>query len=160
MSFEGGGGEADDPSSGMEMTVDEEAASIQPREEDARSKLASSGPAADTFAMAAAGGVVAFSLDEDVVASSSSIEGQDGVDSSILLSRSFKALSAICLLLSASSALVPGRLTVIDPEGAAILYRCTWRLQIFMRTRRLKMVLATIPTTGEIGSGKNEANMK
>ena len=91
MSFEGGGGEADDPSSGMEMTVDEEAASIQPREEDARSKLASSGPAADTFAMAAAGGVVAFSLDEDVVASSSSIEGQDGVDSSILLSRSFKA---------------------------------------------------------------------
>ena len=62
------------------MTVDDEAASTAPMD-DARSKLASD---------AAAGGVVAFSLD-DVVASSSSIEGHEGVDSSILLKRSFKA---------------------------------------------------------------------
>ena len=67
-------------SSGMEMTVDDEAASTAPVD-DARSKLASE---------AAAGGVVAFSLD-DVVASSSSIEGHEGVDSSILLKRSFSA---------------------------------------------------------------------
>ena len=62
------------------MTVDDDAASTAPTEE-VRSKLASE---------VAAGGVVAFSLD-DVVASSSSIEGHDGVDSSILLKRSFNA---------------------------------------------------------------------
>ena len=81
--FEGGGGtsveEASLFSSGMEMTVDDDAASTAPIDD--RSKLAS-----DTTA----GGVIAFSLD-DVVASSSSIEGQDGVDSSILLKRSFNA---------------------------------------------------------------------
>lgn len=124
LAFKGSGGEADDPSSGMEMTVDEEAVSMAARDEDARSKLAS-GTAAVGLATTAAGGVVAFSLEDDVVASSSSIDGQEGEDSSILLNRSFKALSAICLLLSASSAFVPGRLTVMDPEGAAILYRWT-----------------------------------
>merc|ERR1719334_2997577 len=102
-------------SSGMEMTVEEEGASRPRPEEEARSKLASE---------AAAGGVVAFSLD-DVVASSSPTEGHEGVDSSILLKRSFSALRAICLLRSASSAFVPGRLTVqvIEPDGAAKLYR-------------------------------------
>ena len=96
MSFtfaDGGGGDAFDPSSGMEMTVDEEAASKPPRDEDARSKLASSAIAAAETA--AAGGVVAFSLEEEVVASSSSIEGQEGVDSSILLKRSFRACDCI-----------------------------------------------------------------
>lgn len=143
----GGAGAISEPwslsSPGIDTTVE-----AAPNEH--RSKLASEAPP---------WGLPAFSLDE-VVASSSSIDGQDGVDSSILLSRSFKAFNAICRLLSASSAFVPGRLTVMEPEGAAILYRWTCFLQILRVMRRLKIELDATATIGVIGSGKKVAKAK